>query len=271
MKKILLFLVIFVSFNIFSAGAGCGTLLSEDGMQEGVCLHAEIDPKDKPSLQRGAQLYMNYCFACHSLKYGRYKRVADDLEIPYDIFEENLMFGDAKIGDLMEIGMQDKDSKAWFGAPPPDLTLEVSLHGADWVYSYLRSFYTDETRPLGVNNKVYENVGMPNVLLPLQGEQVNVCKPVPMFADNGGLKQDPLTGKVLTEEKCGFLELVPDTGTLTPEEFDQSILDLTNFLAYMSDPIKEKREYIGKYVILYLLILLVLTYLLYREFKKDLH
>ena len=271
MKKIFSLLVILLSYEISAAGGGCGTLLSEDGMQEGVCLHAEIDAKDKPSLQRGAQLYMNYCFACHSLKYGRYKRVADDLEVPYDIFEDNLIFGDAKIGDLMEISMLEKDSKTWFGAPPPDLTLEVSLHGADWIYSYLKSFYTDESRPLGVNNKVYENVGMPNVLLSLQGEQVSTCKQIPIYADNGGLKQDPLTGKLLTEEKCGFLELVPSTGTLSPEEFDQSILDLTNFLAYMSDPIKEQREYIGKYVILYLLILLVLTYLLYREFKKDVH
>ena len=91
------------------------------------------------------------------------------------------------------------------------------------------------------------------------------------YAENGGLKQDPLTGEILTQEKCGFLEVVPGTGLLSPEEFDQSMVDLTNFLAYMSDPIKEKREYIGKYVILYLLILLVLSYLLYREFKKDVH
>mgnify|MGYP001158163114 FL=1 len=271
MKKFLLIFAIFFSFPIFSAGAGCGTLLSDDGLQEGVCEHVEIDANNKASLQRGAKLYMNYCFACHSLKYGRYKRVADDLEIPYDIFEKNLMFGEAKIGDLMEISMQEKDSKAWFGAPPPDLTLEVSLHGADWVYSYLKSFYTDEARPLGVNNKVYENVGMPNVFLDLQGEQRSVCKQVPMYAENGGLKQDPLTGEILTQEKCGFLEVVPGTGLLSPEEFDQSMVDLTNFLAYMSDPIKEKREYIGKYVILYLLILLVLSYLLYREFKKDVH
>ena len=122
-----------------------------------------------------------------------------------------------------------------------------------------------------IRDRVYENVGMPNVLLDLQGEQRSVCKKVPMYAENGGLKQDPLTSEILTQEKCGFLEVVPGTGLLSPEEFDQSMVDLTNFLAYMSDPIKEKREYIGKYVILYLLILLVLSYLLYREFKKDVH
>jgi len=271
MKKFLFISSFLIIFPLFGSGSGCGSLLSEDGSQEGVCEHAHIDANDKASLQRGAKLYMNYCYGCHSLKYARYKRVADDLEIPYDIFESNLMFGDAKIGDLMNIGMQDKDAKVWFGESPPDLTLEVALRGPDWVYSYLKSFYSDSSRPLGTNNKVYENVGMPNVLIDLQGEQQSVCKPTPTLAKNGGLKQDPLTGELLTEEKCGFLEVKAGTGSLNKEEFDQSMADLTNFLAYMSDPIKEKREYIGKYVILYLLILLALSYLLYREFKKDIH
>ena len=271
MKKFLLIFAIFFSFPIFSAGAGCGTLLSDDGLQEGVCEHVEIDANNKASLQRGAKLYMNYCFACHSLKYGRYKRVADDLEIPYDIFEKNLMFGEAKIGDLMEISMQEKDSKAWFGAPPPDLTLEVSLHGADWVYSYLKSFYTDEARPLGVNNKVYENVGMPHVLLEMQGEQFSVCKQIPEIASNGGIKQDPVTGEQLSIEKCGFLEVKEGSGLQTAGEFDKSMKDLTNFLAYMTDPMKKERETIGVYVLLYLFIFTILSYLLYIEFKKDLH
>ena len=165
MKKFLFISSFLIIFPLFVSGSGCGSLLSEDGSQEGVCEHAHIDANDKASLQRGAKLYMNYCYGCHSLKYARYKRVADDLEIPYDIFESNLMFGDAKIGDLMNIGMQDKDAKVWFGESPPDLTLEVALRGPDWVYSYLKSFYSDSSRPLGTNNKVYENVGMPNVLI----------------------------------------------------------------------------------------------------------
>ena len=170
----------------------------------------------------------------------------------------------------MTIGMTSSDAKDWFGISPPDLTLETSLRGADWLYTYLISFYLDNSRPLGVNNKVLKNVAMPNVLFDLQGEQHSTCRQVSQVASNGGFKQDPLTGELFTEEKCGFLEVEEGTGKLTSIQFKKSMLDLTNFLAYMSDPIKEEREYIGKFVILYLLIFTILSYLLYREFKKDL-
>ena len=279
MKKITLlvsslaFLVtFFVSFNLSAAGgAACGIYLSEDGLTKGECKEALIDAKNKASLQRGAQVYMNYCLGCHSLKYARYKKVSEDLEIPLDMFQENLIFGDQKMGDLIKIGMDPKEAKEWFGNAPPDLTLEAGLRGSDWIYTYLTSFYVDESRPLGVNNKVYENVGMPHVLIDMQGTPRSVCRQIPLIADNGGIKQDPLTGEQLTQEKCGFLEIDSGTGEMNPDEFDQSMLDLTNFLAYMTDPLKVERETIGTYVLLYLFIFTMLSYHLYREFKKDLH
>ena len=262
----------FVSYNLNAAsGAPCENYLSESGLTKGQCDSAEVDPTDIASLQRGAQTYMNYCLGCHSLKYARYKRVSEDLEIPLDMFQENLIFGDQKLGDLISIGMDSKESKVWFGNTPPDLTLEAGLRGPDWIYTYLKSFYMDDSRPLGVNNKVYENVGMPNVLIGMQGEQFSVCKQIPEIASNGGIKQDPLTGEQLFVEKCGFLEVKKGTGTKTLEEFDQSMKDLTNFLAYMTDPMKKERETLGVYVLLYLFIFTILSYLLYIEFKKDLH
>ena len=111
---------------------------------------------------------MNYCLGCHSLKYARYKKVSEDLEIPLSMFQENLIFGDQKMGDLIQVGMDPEEAKEWFGNAPPDLTLEAGLRGPDWIYTYLTSFYIDESRPLGVNNKVYQNVSMPNVLEDLQ-------------------------------------------------------------------------------------------------------
>ena len=269
--KFLILLLILTTFKLFSAeDRPCGDFISTDGLQEGGCKEFKADHTDKASLQKGAKLYMNYCYGCHSLKYARYNRVARDLEIPEDLFQDNLMFGNQKMGDLMTIGMDSTEAKEWFGVAPPDLTLETALRGTDWVYTYLISFYQDETRPFGVNNKVYENVSMPNVLVNLQGIQKSVCKQVSKIASNGGIKQDPLSGEIITEEKCGFLE-VTETGEMSEEEFNKSMKDLTNFLAYMSDPIKEERKYIGKFVILYLFIFTILSYLLYREFKKDVH
>ena len=254
-----------------AGGAACGNYLSEDGLTKGECDKAYVDATDKPSLQRGAQIYMNYCLGCHSLKYARYKKVSEDLEIPLDMFKDNLIFGDQKMGDLIQVGMDPKEAKEWFGNTPPDLTLEAGLRGPDWVYTYLKSFYIDESRPLGVNNKVYENVGMPHVLVDLQGTPQSVCRQIPYVAENGGIRQDPLSGERLTQEQCGFLEVEAGTGQLNPEEFDEAMLDLTNFLAYMTDPMKTERESIGTYTLLYLFIFTMLSYLLYREFKKDLH
>jgi len=125
---------------------------------------AMVDLDDQASLQRGAKYFANYCMGCHSTKFARYNRVARDLGIDEKDMEENLIFAETKIGNLMKIAMRPEDSKKWFGATPPDLTLVARVRGSDWVYTYLRSFYADETRPYGVNNAVFKDVGMPHVL-----------------------------------------------------------------------------------------------------------
>ena len=137
--------------------------------------HVETNFNDKKSLQRGFKYYSNYCVSCHALGYARYERTADDLEIPHDLALANLIFDDALIGDLIENSMSKSDAENWFGAAPPDLTLAGRVHSPDWLYTYLRSFYNDETRPLGTNNTIYQNVGMPNVLYDLQGDVIQEC------------------------------------------------------------------------------------------------
>jgi len=227
------------------------------------------DLENLPSLQSGWKLYMNYCIGCHSLKYQRYERTADDLGVPHELVLDNLIFTDQKIGAQMTTAMDPNDAKGWFGGPPPDLTMVTRVRGPEWVYNYLQTFYLDDSRPFGVNNKVFENVAMPHVLQELQGVQKLGCVQAPIMAENGGEMRDPLTREPITEEKCGQLVLEEETGLMTPKEYRQAIYDLTNFLYYVGEPSRMERTRIGVYVILFLVILYVLTYLLAREFQKD--
>jgi len=213
----------------------------------------DIDLADKAALQDGARTFTNYCMGCHSAKFQRYERVADDLGIPHDLMLQKLVFTGAKIGDHMTIGMQPADAKAWFGAAPPDLTLVARVRGTDWLYGYLRSFYEDPARPWGVNNTVYPNVAMPNVLGELQGRQVLACK------------------QAQGAQACEQLALLPNTGSLTPEQFNEKIKNLVTFLDYSANPNKLKSERIGAYVLLYLAVLFIFAYLLKREYWKDVH
>lgn len=230
----------------------------------------DIDLTDKAAMQDGARTFANYCMGCHSAKFQRYERVADDLGIPHELMLENLVFTGAKIGDHMQIGMRPNDAKTWFGAAPPDLTLVARVRGTDWLYTYLRSFYEDPSRPYGVNNKVFPNVGMPNVLVGLQGNQVVGCKQVQSVVD--GKKQfDPLTGSPLTHEACDQLTITPNSGTLTTEQFDEKVKNLVTFLAYSANPVKLESQRIGTYVLLYLAFFFVFAYLLKREYWKDVH
>ena len=230
----------------------------------------DIDVSDKVALQDGAGTFVNYCMGCHSARFQRYERVADDLGIPHERMLEKLAPAGAKIGDHMTIGMQPADAKNWFGAVPPDLTLVARVRGTDWLYGYLRSFYEDPKRPWGVNNRVFPNVGMPNVLEGLQGRQRLGCREVQRVED-GKEQYVPLTGTPPPHEACDQLIIVPNTGTLTNAQFDEKVKNLVTFLAYSANPDKLQHQRIGTYVLLYLIVLFILAWLLKREFWKDIH
>ena len=216
---------------------------------EGVKLdHAPIDPSNQGSLQRGAKVFVNYCLNCHSAAYMRYNRL-QDIGLTDAQIKSNLMFAGEKVGDTMTVTIQKADAKAWFGATPPDLSVEARARGADWLYSYLRGFYRDDTRPTGWNNVVYDKVAMPHVLWSLQGEQV--------------LKID---------EKTESHQLVlAKQGSMTPAEYDETIADLVNYLVFMAEPFKERDKSLGLLVLAFLGLLFVLTYYLKKEFWKDIH
>ena len=271
MKTLLAVLILLPCFAFAASGE---TPIPLDAMEPNL--------EDQASLQRGAKTFLNYCMGCHSLKYQRYQRTADDLGIPTDLMMEHMVFGSsARIGSLMENAMSVDNAKQWFGSVPPDLTMYAMLKGGpEYLYTYMRVFYEDKTRPFGVNNLLFENVGMPHPLVELQGLQRKVCKQIPRLAENGGEMRDPLSGEPITEEQCGDdlinrgfspLVLVENTGTLTPEEYDQVIYDLANFLYYTGDPSRVERERIGIYVLLFLAFFFVFTWLLGREYTKEFH
>ena len=214
--------------------------------------HIETNFRDKDSLQRGFKYYMNYCVSCHALGYARYERTADDLEIPHELVLDNLVFDDSLIGDLIENSISEEDARNWFGAAPPDLTLSGRVHTADWLYTYLKSFYNDPSRPLGTNNKTFPDVGMPNVLHELQGD---------VTCDNHDAG-DP--------GQCE-LQYIEGTGAMSAEEFDIVIADLVNFLYYIGEPIRNRRQEIGIWVLIFLTVLYAFTALMGREFSRDYH
>ena len=203
---------------------------------------APIDLSNQPSLQKGARTFINYCLNCHSAKYMRYNKLLD-IGLSKKEIKKNLLFTGNKIGDPMEISMQTEESKKWFGATPPDLSVVARSRGSDWIYSYMKGFYRDNSREIGWNNVVYVNSAMPHILWELQGEQ--------------GLDKE--TGKLITNKP----------GKLNQKEYDSVITDLTNFITYMSEPNQLKRKKIGFYVIGFLFVLLLLTINLKKEFWKD--
>lgn len=250
MRKIILsFLLVLLPGLVLAAGGG---------------VHldkADIDLHNNQSLQRGAKLFVNYCLSCHSAQFQRYNRMASDIGLTDEQVIENLMFASDKVGSTMTIAMSRADGKAWFGAAPPDLSLVARSRGVDWLYTYLRTFYVDETRPFGVNNIVFPSVGMPHVLTELQGVQKPVYKTV--------VEHDS-DGKETSKEVIEHLELV-EPGKMTPVEYDQAMRDLVGFLSYVSEPVQLERKALGVKVILFLLVLLVVSYLLKKEFWKDIH
>ncbi len=214
--------------------------------------HVETDIEDTASLQRGFRTYMNYCVSCHQLGYARYERTADDLALDHELVLANLVFDDSLIGDQIENSMSVENAESWFGAAPPDLTLAGRVHSPDWLYTYLKSFYNDDSRMFGANNKLYPNVAMPNVLHSLQGD---------VTCDDHG-SDDPT--------QCDLYQ-VEGTGLLSPDEFDAVLADLVNFLYYIGEPVRAHRQEIGVWVLGFLAVLYVMAAMMGREFSKDYH
>ena len=232
MKKFILILI------GFSMGLYSSVSFSAEGSYH--LDKAKINLDDQQSLQRGARNFINYCLNCHSANYMRYNRLSD-IGLTDDVIKENLLFTADKTGELMDINMDSSEAKKWFGANPPNLTVTARSRGKDWIYSYLRTFYLDESRELGWNNLVYPNAAMPHVLWEIQGIQN------------------------LEDNKLKLIK----SGLLSAEEYDQFALDTTNYMVFMSEPAKLVRHKIGYYVIGFLLILLILVINLKKEFWKD--
>ncbi|MBL4630373.1 MAG: cytochrome c1 [Paraglaciecola sp.] len=244
MKKIIFVLSLLLPMSVFASGGG---------------VHldkAEYDLTDKASLQIGAKLFMNYCLGCHQTQYQRYQRTFNDLGIPLELGSEHLQFTGEKPGEHIKNAMPSESGAKWFGAPPPDLTLVARVRGADWIYTYLRSFYADENTTFGVNNLVFPEVGMPHVLEELQG--------VPRKTFEKMLVDGEMVDRYVGLKTDG-------SGELSTAEYDTAVLDLVNYLVYIGEPSRLESESIGRWVMIFLLVLLVLVYLLKKEYWRDVH
>jgi len=253
MKKLItLFMVAVMVMPVAANAAGGGAKL----------LDAPIDLSDKESLRRGAKAFADYCYSCHAASFMRFNRIAKDLDMSEDEVREMMIHtrgnkGDpTKIGELMRVSMTDDYAKEIFGTKVPDLSLTARARGADWVYTYLRSFYADPYRPTGFNNTVFPDVGMPHVLWSLQGIQEPVYEKV-MHGDHE------------VEEMTGF-RMVQE-GALSSTEYDVFLGDLTAFLVYLAEPAQLQRSSLGWKVLLFLAVFFVFAYALKKEYWKDVH
>jgi ubiquinol-cytochrome c reductase cytochrome c1 subunit len=241
---------VLIAFGLLCAA----TALADEG--EIPLLEAGTDIKNTESLQRGARDFMNDCSGCHSLKYLRYNRLGKDLKIPDAELPKNLIFTGAKPFEEITTGMA-ADSADWFGKQPPDLTLIARERGTNYLYSYLHGFYADKKRPWGVNNLYLPGTAMPHVLYYRQGLQKPAYK---------NEKDSQGNAKMVL---AGVEPMIP--GSMKPEEYDQYVRDIVNFLDYAAEPIKAKRESMGIFVVLFLLVFFVFSYLLKKEYWKDVH
>jgi ubiquinol-cytochrome c reductase cytochrome c1 subunit len=231
----------------------------------GVCAHgqeaeyrldrAPDNTANLVSLQHGAQLFVNYCLNCHSANLVRYSSLTQ-LGLSQKAIEQNLLFSTDKVGNTMRVAMQPDDAKAWFGVTPPDLSVEARARGSDWLYTYLRSFYRDDTRPTGWNNMVFPNVGMPNVLWQLQGERTAKFEEV----------TDPETHEMV-HRFAGFEQVKP--GTLSRVDYDSAVADLVAYLTWMSEPTQHERKQLGVWVLLFLGVLTFFAWRLNAAYWKD--
>ena len=233
-----------------------GLLISFSALASGggATLQAGNDLGDRASLQRGAQLYMNYCSGCHSLKYLRYSRMASDLGLTEEQVMDNLNFTGAKFGEQIHVAMTKEQGEKWFGKMPPDLSLIARVRGSDWIYTYLKSFYLDESRPVGWNNTLFANASMPNPLWELQGVQQ------PVYGKKTATGEMPVEGFTISQP-----------GTQNAEQFDQTVRDITAFLEYAGEPAALKRQSVGVWAILFLVFLAFMAWLLKNEYWRDVH
>jgi ubiquinol-cytochrome c reductase cytochrome c1 subunit len=247
---------------------------------------APINSHDIASLQNGAKVFVNYCLNCHTAGYMRYNRL-QDLGLTELQIKDNLIFTGVKVGELMQVAMDRKDAKEWFGVAPPDLTVTARSRssgagsGADWIYSYLRSFYRDPSRPTGWNNLVFANVGMPHALWQLNGQQqlheevfesehaaqaaLIATKGVAQLEETREVKD----GKTI--EHFVLKTLAPGAGTVSPLEYDKLVTDLVNYMNYMAEPARLQRRQIGFYALMLLGVLFVLVFALKKSYWKDVH
>ena len=242
-----------IALAFCGAAIGPGVVMAEEGES---LPHSGADIDNVDSLQRGARNFMNYCSGCHSMKYVRYNRIAKDLQIPESELKAQLMITSDKPFDSI-VSSMPPDAEAWFGKLPPDLSLMARARSVDYIYAFLKGFYIDKTRPWGTNNLYLPGTAMPAVLSSLQGTQKPVFK-----NEKDAQGSDTL---VLT----GVEPLSP--GTLKPEEYDQFVRDIANFLDYAGEPIKAKRQSMGVFVTLFLLVFFAFAFMLKKEYWKDVH
>lgn len=255
-------LIVGFSATSFAAGGG------NENLDE-----VYLNVNDKESLQNGAKIFANNCLSCHSAQYARYNRVAEDIGIPLDALKDTIMFASEKTGDRMVASMSDADAKKWFGVVPPDLTLVSRVRKPNWVYTYLRSFYKDESSVTGWNNSLVENVAMPHILWEMQGSPALVS--LPGADDSHGKDGDEGHGAKVQDESVyvagGAKFDMTNRGSMSNAEFDSAMRDVTNYLAYLAEPAQLKRKTIGVWTMLFLIVLLLLAMALKKEFWRDVH
>ncbi len=250
MKKLILTLIAALGILNGAHAAGGDTIAWDK---------APKNTNDLAALQNGAKLFVNYCLNCHSAAFMRYNRL-QDIGLSEQQIKDNLLFGSAKVGDTMKAAIDPKQAAEWFGANPPDLTLVArsrSGHGgtgADYLYTYLRTYYKDPAKATGWNNLAFPNVGMPHVLWELQGDRE------PQYETKKVHGHDT---KVFT----GWKQITP--GTMTPLQYDQAIGDLVGYLQWMAEPAQNTRVRVGVWVLLFLGMFTVIAWRLNASFWKD--
>jgi ubiquinol-cytochrome c reductase cytochrome c1 subunit len=245
---------------VFALLSSAGAVSANEGGQATWMDKAGNEVANLPSLQRGARNFMNYCSGCHSLKYIRYSRVAEDLKIPDNLRDEFLVKPGAKFSDYIKSSMPDQDATDWFGKAPPDLSLAARSRGSDWIYNFLNTFYADPAnRQTGVNNLQFPGTAMPHVLANLQGVQEVVWKNVEHKGEGGTVE--------VTKE---FEKFEPGVvGSLTADNYQEFVRDTVNFLDYVGDPTQLERQGLGIWVVLFLLMFTGIAYMLKKEYWKD--